>query len=70
VSFLLKSYQLCYCKYIGTELCANVSIKCHELICLEHVLICVCFNAMLEFLVQIYVAFSNVVQKMCIGTEC
>jgi hypothetical protein len=46
---------------VGTELCANAGIKCPELVCLEHVLICVCFNAMLEYPVHIYVAFSNAV---------
>jgi hypothetical protein len=64
--FLLKSYQLRYC----TEFCAKAGTKGPELVCLEHVLICVCFNAMLEFSIQIYVAFSNVMQKMCIGIEC
>jgi ABC-type proline/glycine betaine transport system permease subunit len=67
---LLKSYQLRYCTYVGMELCANADIKCPKLVCLEQVLICVYFNVMLEFPIQIYAAFSNVVQKMCIGTEC
>jgi hypothetical protein len=36
---LLNSYQLRYCTYVEMKLCANVGIKCLELLCLEHVLI-------------------------------
>jgi hypothetical protein len=67
---LLKSYQLHYCIYAVTELCANAGIKCPELVCLKHILVCISFNTMLEFPNQIFAAFTNIMQKMGIGTEC
>ena len=66
---LLKSYQLHYCKYVATKLYANASIKCPEFIYLKHVLVCINFNTMLEFLILIYATFTNM-QKMRIGIEC
>jgi hypothetical protein len=59
----LKSYQLCYYTYVGMKLCAGGGIKCCEFVCLEYILINVYFNALLGFPVQLYAAFSNVVQK-------
>jgi hypothetical protein len=59
----LKSYQLYYYTYVGMELYVGGGIKCCEFVYSKYVLINVYFNAILGFPVQLYAAFSNVVQK-------
>jgi hypothetical protein len=48
---------------VEIELCIGVSIQCCKFMCSKHVLISIYFNVILEFPVQLYITFSNVVQK-------